>query len=434
MSASRIFLKSERLLDPSRDLDAPGTVVVEAGRIVAVASGGDAPPEAGPNDTVEDLGRAWLAPGLIDLRCCLAEPGFEHREDIHSGLTAAASGGFTAVCATPDTDPVTDSAAVVRQILERAATAGGARLLPVGAATAGLGDEMLAPMAELQDAGCVAVSQGELPISRARLMRRVLEYARCFDLPVMVTAVEPSLTGLCDEGEWSTRLGLPATPAAAEAIAVGRDLALAELTGGRLHLQRLTTAAAVGLVEAARDRGVRVTCDVTAHHLTLTTAALEGYDTNARVWPPLRSAADRDALRSALGRGVIDAVVSDHRPHLREDKARPYVDAATGISALETVVPLVLARVAAGDLTPLGAVRALSLGPASVLGMAPNGLVEGAEADLTALEPTRSWIPDRQSMRSRSINSPLLGSPLRGQAVLTMVGGTIVARADDGER
>ncbi len=431
MSTRRI-LKGARLLDPARGLDRVGTVVVEDGRVAVVATEGEGPVGEQPGDQVEDLRGAWLAPGLVDLRASLREPGFEYKEDVVSGLRAAASGGFTAVCATPDTDPVTDNAAVVAQVLERARAAGAARLWPMGAATANLADETLAAIGELAEAGCVAVTQGERPVKSARLMRRVLEYSAMFDLPVASSAVEPTLGGICDEGPWSTRLGLPASPAAAEVMAVARDLALAELTGARLHLTRISTAGALALVARAKERGVPVTCDVTAHHLTLTASALQTFDPNAKVWPPLRSEADRDALRQAVASGLVDAVVSDHQPHHERDKAFELDLAATGIMGLELALPLVLRLVADGALTPLRAVEVLSTGPRRVLGRAGDaGLTVGAPADLTAIDPRATWIPDGGTLRSRARNSPFVGQVARGRAVLTMVGGQVVWRSED---
>lgn len=429
----RLILESGRLLDPSRDLDAPGSVVIEAGRIRAVVPASDGPVSAEANDERIDVRGAWIAPGFVDLRASLREPGFEQKEDIHTGLRAGAAGGFTAVCAFPDTDPVMDRPAVVLQVLERAASARGSRLLPVAAATRGLGDENLAPIGELAEAGCVAVTQGERPIGAPRLMRRVLEYCGGFGLPVFSSAVDPNFPGLCDEGSWSTRLGLPATPAAAEIMAVSRDLALAELTGQRLHLSRISTAGGLALVQRAKEHGVPVTCDVTAHHLALTTAALADYNPNTRVWPPLRSEDDVAALRGALRSGVIDAVVSDHQPHHIEDKEHEFPVAASGISGLETVVPLLLDRLAAGDLGPLDLVRLLSPGPMSALCLESSGLGEGQVADLSVIDPDRAWTLTPDVMVSRGKNSPFLQATFPGRASLTVVAGEVLYRVPDPE-
>lgn len=425
----RTLLTGARLLDPGRGLDTNGSVLIEGDTIAAVTPGASSSDHQA--DEVIDLAGAWLTPGLLDLRCSLREPGFEHKEDIHSGLRAAAAGGFTAICAMPDTDPITDNAAVIAQIKARAASAKGARLLPVGAATAGLNDDSLASIGEMTEAGCVAFTQGERPIASARLMRRLLEYCLAFEVPVMSSAFEDSLRGLCTEGEWSTRLGLPSTPAAAEAIGIGRDIALAELTCGRLHLTRVSTAAGVALIRDAKARGVSVTCDTTAHHMNLTTAALAAFDTNTKVWPPLRSEADRDAVVAAVEDGTIDAIVSDHQPHHSEDKAREFQIAATGISALETVAPNVLGLVASGALSTARAITALTDGPRAALGLPPVGLFEGSAADITVLDPTSTWLPGPRTFESRATNSPFIGQLMKGRAALTMVGGDVVWRARD---
>ncbi|MGB0589952.1 MAG: dihydroorotase [Myxococcota bacterium] len=427
----RTLLTGARLRDPGRQLDTRGSVLIVGDTIESVLPG-DAPkaPEA---DEVIDLNGAWLVPGLLDLRCSLREPGFEYKEDIRSGLRAAAAGGFTAVCAMPHTDPVTDTAAVVAQVTAKASSAEGARLLPVGAATSGLNDESLAPIGELTDAGCVAITQGERPIASARLMRRLLEYCLAFEAPVMSSAFEDSLRGLCTEGEWSTRLGLPSTPAAAESIGIARDIALAELTGGRLHLNRVSTAAGVALVRSAKARGVAVTCDTTAHHMLLTTAALASFDPNTKVWPPLRSESDRAAVVAGVEDGTVDAIVSDHQPHHSEDKAREFQLAATGISALETVVPNVLGLVASGALSEARAITALTDGPRSALALAPVGLFEGSAADLTALDPKITWLPGRRTLESRATNSPFVGQLLKGRATMTLVGGHMVWRGQDSQ-
>ncbi len=422
----RLILRGARLLDPGLALDAEGSVAVRGGLIEEVALG--ARITATDDDEVIDLRGRWLVPGLLDLRSHLREPGFEHKEDILSGLRAAAAGGYSAVCALPATSPVMDCAAVVAQVRERAAAAQSARLLPVGAITQGLDDETLAPIAELRDEGCVAVTQGEHPLRSAQLMRRALEYCRGFDMLVMSSAVEPTMAGLCHEGAWSTRLGLPATPGAAEAIAISRDLALAELTGARLHLSRVSTARGLALIAEAKARGVPVSCDVAMHHLVFTVADLVDYDPNYKVWPPLRSADDRAALRAGLADGTVDAIVSDHQPHHYEDKARVYADAATGISSLETTLSLALGLSEGGALTPARLVELLSRGPRAVLGLPPVQLAAGGVADLTAIDPDASWIPEVSTLESRGANTPLLGQVLTGRAALTLVGGRVVWR------
>ncbi|MCB9728674.1 MAG: dihydroorotase [Deltaproteobacteria bacterium] len=431
MSAGRTWLVGGHLVDFERGIDGAGAVAVEGGRIVEVVLG---PATPGPDDAVEELDGAWLVAGMTDLRCALREPGYEEKETVSSGLRAAAAGGFTQVCATPDTQPVVDRAAVVAEVLALAKDARAARLLPVGAATLGLRHETLAPVGELHASGCVALSTGEHPVGSAGFMRRLLEYADGFGLTVLTAPAEPTMTGICDEGTWSTRLGLPETPAAAEAIAVSRDLLLAELTGARLHLQRLSTAAAVELVRQAKARGVPVTCDVTPHHLHLGASALATYDPNLKVRPPLRSEADRRALREALADGTVDAVASDHQPQHLEDKSQEFERAATGMSSVETALSLVLALVAEGELTRARAMALLSTGPRRVLGLGGGGLTVGEAADLTAIDPGHTWIPSAGTLLSRGHNTPWLGQALRGRAILTMVGGDVVWRASGEEQ
>jgi dihydroorotase len=422
---SRIVLQNARLLDPAHTMDSLGSVVVSDGRIVSVHLG-EVPVPTTDADTVVDLTGNWLLPGLLDLRCALREPGFEHKETIASGLCAAAAGGFTAICNTPDTNPIIDCAAVVAEVREKALHAGGAKLYPVGAATLGLEDDTIAPLGELKTAGCVAASQGEYPIRNARLMRRVLEYASAFELPIFSCPVESTMPGCCDEGLWSTRLGLEGTPGLAEAIGVSRELALAELADTHVHLAKVSTARAMELIKDAKERGVRVTCDVTAHHLTLTSAALHAYNPHTKVWPPLRGEADREALRQALAEGVVDAIVSDHQPHHAEDKLKPFAEVATGASTVETALSLVLDLVHNDVISPLRAVELLSTGPRDIIAVEQVTLETGSVADLTVVHPTASWTPRKETFRSLSHNSPFLGLELRGVATLTMVNGKIV--------
>jgi dihydroorotase len=422
----RLVLTGGVLVDPGRGLDGPATVVVEADRVAAIIPGNGL--RTTPDDTILDLGGAWLCPGFVDLRATLAEPGFEHREDLATGLAAAAAGGFTAVACQPTTHPALDNEAVVSHLLGRAAQVGGARLLPVGAATQRLENEALAPYGELRDAGCVAVSQGERPVTTAGLMRHVLEYASIFDLPVISAALDPTLAGVCQEGVWSTRLGLPPSPAAAEVVAVARDIALAELVGARLHLSRISTRAALELVARAKDRGLPVTCDVTPHHLLWTVERLAGYDPAFKVAPPLRDEADVAALREGIRSGVVDAIATDHQPAHAEEKAQEFDRAATGVAGLETALSMVLALWRQGVIDRRTLVARLSLGPQRVLGHAGGALEPGAPADLVAIDPELSWIVEPRALRSRAGNVPCQGEVLRGRAVRTWVAGREVFR------
>jgi dihydroorotase len=384
-----------------------------------------------PGDRRLDAAGRWVAPGFVELYASVPDPGLEHREDLASAAAAAARGGYTRVYTRPDTVPPVDRASVVVDILTRAARVRGARLVPHGAATVGakVGEQELAPYGELREVGCRAIATpGDYPVASAGLMRHVLEYASAFDLPLIVTAVDESLgRGLCHEGVWSTRLGLSPSPAAAERIAVERDAALAELTGTPVHFARVSTAEGLAAVARAKDRGAPVTCSCTPHHLHLTAAALAGYDPNTRVWPPLRAESDVEALRAGLAQGVVDAVVSDHRPLHFEDKRREFMSAPAGISGIETALGLVLELVHAGRVSPERALAALSSGPAAVVGEAGRGRLEpGAAADVVVIDPAASWLVEPEGFASKGRNTPFGGRVMRGRVEATIVAGEVV--------
>jgi dihydroorotase len=427
----RLIIRNGNLMRPGGERMDSGTIVVEEDKIAAVVGPNEGPVNQEPGDEVIDAKGNWVVPGLIDMRASLREPGYEQHEDIASGLKAAAAGGITSVLALPDTDPVMDNAAVVSQVLELARRADQSRLCPIGAATVGLADESLAPIGEMAEQGCVAITQGEKPIKSARLMRRLLDYTSVFDLPVISSAIEPTLAGVCDEGYWSTRLGLPSTPAAAEWIAIERDLGLAELTNARLHLTRVSTARGLEAIARAKDRGVKVTCDVTAHHLHLNTALLQSYDPNLKVWPPLRSEEDVQALRDGVASGLVDAICSDHQPFHIHNKTCEFVLADTGIMGLETLLPLVLRSVHLGHFSRERAVAALTTGPGQALGRGSIGLQAGRTADLTIIDTATSWILSEGTIRSRSRNTPFAGELFKGRAATTVVGGKIIYQMEN---
>jgi dihydroorotase len=422
---SRTILKGGLLIDPATDREECVDITIEDGTISAIAAQGQSL-QVLDGDEVITLHGEWVVPGLVDLSCALREPGYEQNETIATGLAAAAKGGITSVCASPETLPITDNASVVIQVLEKARAANGARLIPIGAATQGLRGDALASYGELKEHGCPGVTQGTDTIKSANMMRRALEYARAFDVVIINQALESSMKGLCDEGPWSTRLGLPASPAHAEYIAIERDLALTELTGGRLHLTRVSTAMGIEAIARAKARGIKVSCDVAAHHLHLTASALVDYDSNYKVWPPLRSEEDVQALRDGVANGTIDAITSDHRPVHIQDKALEFMEAEFGISGLETLLPLTLKLVEEGSLTRLGAIRALSNGPRRILHGRASPLAPGETADLTIIDPQASWILDESSMVSKGTNTPFLGSVMMGRATRTFVDGKIV--------
>jgi dihydroorotase len=430
-----IVLENGRVLDPASGLDAVRTVVIEGDRIARIVERpGDRPAGA----TVIDCSGKWIVPGLIDLHVHLREPGEEYKETIETGARAAVAGGFTAVVAMPNTKPPVDNATLVAFVRERAEAAGLCRVYPAGAISKKQEGKDLADIGEMRDAGAVAVTDDGKPVVDAGLMRRALEYTRAFDLPVMVHEEEPSLArGVMHEGEVSTRLGLRGTPGAAESVMVLRDLALAELTGGRLHVAHVSVAESVRAIRAAKARGVRVTAEATPHHFTLTDEAVAAsdYSPNTKMNPPLRAATDVQAIREALADGTIDAIATDHAPHSQLEKDDLEFDlASNGIVGLETSVPLTLALVRDGVLSPLRAIELLSAGPARIFRLPGGKLAAGAVADVTVIDPEERWTVRAAEFRSKGRNTPFDGHEVQGRAAVTVVGGRIVHGAGAGSR
>ncbi|HEB50618.1 MAG TPA: dihydroorotase [Desulfobulbus sp.] len=417
--AENWLIKNGRIIDPKNEIDRQGDLLVVEGRIAAEQT-------PVPEDTREiDASGCWVVPGLIDMHVHLREPGEEYKEDIVTGTRAAAAGGFTAVACMPNTRPVNDCRAVTAMILERAGQ-GSARVYPVGAISSGLQGKKLAEFGELREAGAVGVSDDGLPVRDSQLMRRALEYAGDFGLTVISHSEDPSLsTGVMNEGEVATRLGLKGIPAAAEAIMVYRDIALAEQTGQRVHIAHVSTAMSVDLIRTAKARGVRVSAETTPHYFTLTDEAVEGYNTNAKMNPPLRSGKDRQAVREALADGTLDAIATDHAPHSILEKEVEFDLAANGIIGLETSLPLALALVRDGLIDAPRLVELMSTGPAAILGLPGGSLAAGQVADITVIDPGQTFTYTEEQVVSRSRNSPFLGWRLQGRAVLTMVGGRV---------
>jgi dihydroorotase len=369
-----------------------------------------------------------ILPGLVDMHVHLREPGYEYKETIATGVKAALAGGFTSLACMANTEPVNDSAAVTQFIIERARIAGGARVYPIGALSLGLKGERLAEIGEMHRAGIVAVSDDGRPVMHAGLMRRALEYTRMFDLPVIAHEDDAHLAdgGVMNEGATALRLGLRGTPAAAEEVMIARDVALVRLTGGRLHLAHISTVGAVALVREAKAQGLAVTAEVTPHHLFLTEEAVEGYGTDAKMAPPLRTRADVDALRAALADGTIDAIATDHAPHHRDEKEVEFEAAANGVVGLETALPLALRLVAEGVADLPTIVARMTVGPARILGLPAGTLAPGADADLTLVDPARRWRVDARSFRSKGRNTPFEGWDVVGRTVAVLVGGRLV--------
>ena len=423
----RLVVSKGRVIDPVSRLDATLDILVEDGRIAAVG-----PELSASGATILDASGRVVVPGLIDMHVHLREPGFEHKETIESGTAAAASGGFTAVVAMANTSPVNDTAAVTEYVRRRSAEAGKATVFPVGAITKGLEGKCLTEIGELVNAGVVAVSDDGHPVENPLLMRRAMEYSTLFDVPIIEHCETPELHpgGSMHEGFWSTCLGLRGIPAASEEIAVRRNVALAELTGARLHVAHLSTRGALQAVREAKRKALPVTCEVTPHHLLLTDEAVRGYDTNTKMMPPLRSEEDRQALWEGLADGTVDAIATDHAPHHLDDKCVEYDKAAFGVVGLETAVPLCLDRLVDKKIISLSRlVELLSSNPARILGLPKGSLAVGADADITILDLERTSTVRPERFQSKGRNTPFAGWELRGGPVVTVVGGRIVWQA-----
>jgi dihydroorotase len=427
--SERILIKNGRVVDPQGSLDDDRDVLLAEGVVQEV---GKRLPARGAQ-MIEARGLV-VCPGFIDLHTHLREPGREDKETIATGTRSAAAGGFTAVCAMPNTEPVNDNAGITRSIVERARTDAVVRVYPIGAITKGSLGEELAEYADLKEAGCVAVSDDGRPVASARMMRRALEYARGFGLTVIDHCEDPTLShGACmNEGQVSTVLGLAGAPGASETIVVERDILLAELTGGAVHIAHISTAGSVDAVRRGKARGVRVTAEATPHHFVLTDEIVResSYDTATKMNPPLRAESDRMAVLQGLMDGTIDCIATDHAPHTVDDKRVEYDRAAFGIVGLETAVPLALDRLVHGGLMTLTqCVALLSSRPAAVLGLPGGSLRPEAPADVTLLDLDRELRVEADKLVSKGRNTPFGGWTLRGAPVGTIVGGRVVWRS-----
>jgi len=412
--------------DPAaRSADRATDVRIAGGRIVELGCGLAA-------RRVVDVRDLWIAPGLIDLHVHLREPGQEYKEDIESGTRAAAAGGFTTVCCMPNTRPVNDQRTVTELIVRRSREVGTVRVRPIGAITQGLEGKLLSDIADMKEAGIVAISDDGRPVMSAGLLRRALEYARTFDLPVVQHAEDLELAeqGAMNEGAVATRIGIRGQPACAESAMVARDLEIVAWTGARYHVAHVSTARTVALVRDAKRRGLPVTCEVTPHHLALTDEACAHYDTSTKVMPPLRTAADQAALFEGLADGTIDCIATDHAPHSPVEKDVEFECAAPGMLGLETAVPILFDLVRRGRLDEVRMLAALTSAPARAFGLGGGALAAGAVADLCVIDPERPFAIDADGLRSRSRNTPFLGRTLAGRAVLTLLEGRAVHDLD----
>jgi dihydroorotase len=419
-----LLIRNGRVVDPAGSVDAIQDLLITGDRIARLGRG--LPPGEA---TVLDATGKIVCPGFIDLHVHLREPGEEYKETVATGTRAAAAGGFTAVCCMANTHPVNDTRAVTDYIRAKAEGEGVVRVYPIGAVTRNLGGEALAELAELAEAGCVAFSDDGKCVMNAALYRRAMEYTLPFGAPVISHAEDHHLSrgGAMNEGVVSTELGMPAAPAAAEDVMVARDVLLAELTGAHVHIAHLSTAGAVRLVRDAKARGVRVTAEVTPHHLLLTEEAVRGFDANAKMNPPLRTKRDAEAVLEALVDGTIDCIATDHAPHAVSEKEGEFDRAAFGIVGLETAVALLLDRLVTPGLLPLPTLVArLSRDPARVLNLPGGSLAAGAPADLTLLDPDARWTIDPARFQSKSRNTPFGGWTVTGRPWRTIVGGRVV--------
>jgi dihydroorotase len=426
-----LLIKNGRVIDPGSGTDARRNIWIDGERIARLAPA-EAPGDssASPNGETLDAAGLVVAPGFIDLHCHLREPGGESSETIETGTRAAARGGFTAVCPMPNTRPVNDNASVTRAILERSAAVASTHVWPIGAASLGSRGESLAEIGAMQKAGIVAVSDDGHPIATARLLRQVMDYCRALDLPVIDHCEDSSLFAgaVMREGRQSVRLGLRGMPAAAESIAVGRDIQVMELTDCRFHVAHLSSRVSLDLVRAAKKRGLRVSCEVTPHHFTLCDEDVV-YDARFKMNPPLASAEDRSALIEGLADGAIDAIATDHAPHEAAIKEVEFDRAPFGITGFETALTLALELVHAGKLSLMRMVELFTTGPARVLGR-KRSIVAGEPADLTIFSTDHPWTFHLKQSASKSTNTPFDGRKFRGAPMITMVAGRIVYRRD----
>lgn len=424
---SKLLLRGGRIVDPARGIDETADLLIEDGLIAGRAEGLEA-----DGAEVLDVSGLIVAPGFIDMHVHLREPGQEWKEDVASGTAAAAAGGFTGVACMPNTVPVNDNRSVTELIIERADDAGAVPVYPIGCVSVGQKGEALAEIGELVEGGCVAVSDDGFPVATAELMRRALEYTRMFDIPVIEHCEEMSLTrkASMNEGAVATALGLKGWPTVAEDIIVARDIALAELTGGSLHLAHISSAGALRMIRDAKARGLTVTCEITPHHFCLTDEAVRGFDTNTKMNPPLRAQADVDAALEALADGTVDAIATDHAPHHADEKALEFDLAPFGIVGLETAVALACDRLLhPGHVSLTRLIELMAVNPARILRLDAGDLSEGAVANVTVLDLERTGTVDAATFASKSHNTPFQGRELKGWPAFTIVGGQIVWRA-----
>ena len=422
---AKILIKGGRVISPAQKFDDTCDVLIEKGKVTAIGKDLDA-----QGAEVIDADGKIVTPGLVDIHVHLRDPGLEYKEDIASGTLSAVTGGFTSIACMPNTKPVNDNQSVTNYILNKVKEEGHCRVFPIASISKGLQGESMTEMGELKDLGVYGVSDDGKPVSNAQLMRRAMEYAKPFGITIVTHAEDLELvgSGVMNEGPVSTELGLKGIPWVAEDAATAREIMLAEFTGAHLHVAHVSTKGSIDLVRQAKKRGVNVTCEATPHHFTLTDEAVRGYNTNAKMNPPLRSAEDREAVRQGIADGTVDAIATDHAPHHIDEKNVEFSIAMNGIVGLETALPLSLQLVEDGLIDLPKAVALLTCGPAAALGIPAGQLEKGGVADVTVIDPELEWTVDAQKLVSKSKNTPFDGWKMKGAALCTIVGGKITYR------
>ncbi|MBI5484100.1 MAG: dihydroorotase [Deltaproteobacteria bacterium] len=419
-----LLIKGGRVIDPSQNMDEVLDVLVEKGLIKEIGKGLSAPDSV---KTIDASGK-YVVPGLIDMHVHLRDPGLEYKEDIISGTRAAAAGGFTSICCMPNTKPVIDNKAIASYIINKARSEGFCNVFPIGSITYGLSGDRMSEMGELKEAGCVAVSDDGKPVNNSELMMRSLQYAAGIGIMLISHAEELELVGagVMNEGYTSTELGLKGIPRVAEDIATAREVMLAEYTNSPVHIAHVSTRGAVRIIREAKARGVKVTCETAPHYFTLTDDAVRGYNTNAKMNPPLREADDVAAIKEGLKDGTIDAIATDHAPHHLDEKDVEFNEAMNGIIGLETSLSLSLKLVEDGVLTVNQLIEKMSCNPSNILGLGRGTIKSGSVADITLIDPAAEWTVEKEKLASKSKNSPFLGWKLKGAASATILAGVVV--------
>lgn len=430
----KVLIKNGHIIDPSQGIDGVGDILIEDGKIIEVRSQKSEVRSKEQKTRTSnselrtiDASGLYVFPGLVDMHTHLREPGFEYKETIKTGTLAAVRGGFTTVCAMPNTNPVNDNSSVTDLIIRKAIQEGACTVYPIGAITKGQKGEELAEMGIMHSEGCVAFSDDGRPVMNSLIMRRALEYSKTFNVPLISHCEDMNLSegGVMNEGLLSVTLGLKGIPSEAEEVMIARDIALAGLTRGRLHIAHVSTEGSVRIIRAAKERGINITAETCPHYFSITEAAVEGYNTNAKVNPPLRTAKDVDAIKQGLKDGTIDVIATDHAPHHRDEKLREFDQSPSGISGLETALGLSLKLVEEGILTMNQLIEKMTINPAKIMGINKGTLKNGSDADVIIVNPDKEFKVESEKFASKGKNTPFEGWVLKGAAVITICKGKL---------